>query len=282
MSNSYRHSHKRSTEKTLILMGKKLDKLENSNNQLSQINLEHQEKIKELGNIIDAHMETTNNHIALIANFARHDITNYIQNMDAILCTTNIKELLPDVHNRLLANINSIREVMSNFASLVPHSQDGVFSVTQLLGAAEALNRDLLVQNKIRFFKDYPELDITMRSSFQLLLQVIVNLINNACKEECYLEGMAYDKMIKLSYELSESNFLKIRVFDNGLPIPEDKIEKIFFYGFSETGGSGIGLFHARYLCGLLKGRLLVENSTDDIYTKCFCIELPIERLENV
>ena len=40
-----------------------------------------------------------------------------------------------------------IREVMGNFAQLVPHGQDGIFKVNSLIGATEALTRSMLEGN---------------------------------------------------------------------------------------------------------------------------------------
>ena len=53
--------------------------------------------------------------------------------------------------------------------------------------------------------------------------------------------------------------------------------KKIFDYGVSSTGGSGIGLYHVQWLCTSYKGDIQVHPlASGGLYTKCFTITLPL------
>jgi sensor histidine kinase regulating citrate/malate metabolism len=69
---------------------------------------------------------------------------------------------------------------------------------------------------------------------------------------------------------------LTIEISDNGKEIDEKEKDKIFEFGYSTTGGSGIGLYHARYLCELFDGNIEINFKKNDNFTKSFLIHLPI------
>ena len=81
---------------------------------------------------------------------------------------------------------------------------------------------------------------------------------------------------IKFSAHCQEKVFV-LKIFDNAHHIIFDNPKTIFEYGVSSTGGSGIGLYHARYLCDLYKGDIQVQElEPNGEYTKYFVITLPI------
>lgn len=59
------------------------------------------------------------------------------------------------------------------------------------------------------------------------------------------------------------------------MKINEKDVEKIFDFGYSTTDGSGIGLYHAKYLCELFNGKIEVRFEKND-YCKTFLVHLPI------
>ena len=74
-----------------------------------------------------------------------------------------------------------------------------------------------------------------------------------------------------------DQDVFKLEIRDNGCTISEENISKIFDYGYSTTGGSGIGLYHAKYLCEqYFEGSIKVKVNTFGIYNKVFFIILPI------
>lgn len=230
------------------------------------------EKINKLGNTIDAISKSHENHISYLANFARHDIKNTILSMDSILTVTPPNEFNEDIVKSLSVYLEVIGMTIENFAKLVPYSSNGRYKLENLFIAVELLTRaDMQNHNvklKLIFDRDSnTEIDL----SFQALLQVINNLIINALKS---FDGST-EKIIELEGKVSE-NCLKIRISDNGCEIPIENVEKIFDYGFSTTGGSGIGLFHAKYLCEQGNGEICLDLNPNNGMNKSFLITLPI------
>ncbi|MGF1636481.1 MAG: ATP-binding protein [Cyclobacteriaceae bacterium] len=166
-----------------------------------------------------------------------------------------------------------IRETISNFSKLVPFSGDDKFEFNDLLVAIELLNRESFYFNKIELVKQCDETSFTFNLPFQSVLQMINNILINAIKA---FEELEINKKIKIVAEFDRKVFY-IKIYDNASKIPFKDINTIFDYGVSSTGGSGIGLYHAKYLCDLYKGKIEVFELDDkDEYNKYFLITLPL------
>ena len=242
-----------------MLVQKKLDELEI--------------QVKLHGKNIDAIGKSHDTHITMLSNFARHDIKNSVQSMDSILGANTLEELTPKHLESLKLNSKIIRETIDNFSKLVPYSERDYFNFEQLITAVELLNRENFYLNKIKLIKEIPEGDYNFNLPFQSVLQMINNIIINATKA---FDESTKDRKIKISLDYNNEYF-SIKIFDNASKIPFPKIDSIFEYGKSSTGGSGIGLFHARYLCNLYNGNIsAIELTEDPIYSKYFLINLPI------
>lgn len=242
-----------------MLVQKKLDELEI--------------QVKLHGKNIDAIGKSHDTHITMLSNFARHDIKNSVQSMDSILGANTLEELTPKHLESLKLNLKIIRETIDNFSKLVPYSERDYFNFEQLITAVELLNRENFYLNKIKLIKEIPEGDYNFNLPFQSVLQMINNIIINATKA---FDESTKDRKIKISLDYNNEYF-SIKIFDNASKIPFPKIDSIFEYGKSSTGGSGIGLFHARYLCNLYNGNIsAIELTEDPIYSKYFLINLPI------
>ena len=69
---------------------------------------------------------------------------------------------------------------------------------------------------------------------------VIDNLISNARKKEIKA------KHIEVTIDVTEKKNLELRIKDDGIGISNEDLKTIFDFGFSKTGGSGIGLYHVK------------------------------------
>ena len=229
------------------------------------------ERIDKLDKTIAALSESHDNHISYLGNFARHDVKNSIQSMDSVLSTNSLEEINDDHLKSLKTNLQVIRETMDNFSKLVPYSQDKKFALVSLISAVELLNRNTFFSEKITFIKDFDKSNKgKINLPFHSILQMLNNLIINALKS---IEGQN-DKKIIIEAEVTDK--LTIKISDTGVPIDKDKISKIFEFGYSTTGGSGIGLYHARYLCELFNGSIDLINTSETGYTKSFLLNLPL------
>lgn len=226
----------------------------------------------ELKNMSRALSKSHDNHISYLGNFARHDIKNAILSMDSILTTTEPEEFDKDVISSLSGYLKVIKNTMDNFTDLVPYSSNGTFKISTLFTAIRALTRADMQKDNIDlilvFDKESKE---EINFPFQTMLQIIHNLIINSIKalgkiesKKIYIEGYVEDK-----------NFI-VTVSDNGREIQDEEKEKMFEYGYSNTGGSGIGLFHAKYLCTDLNGDIDLFSEPKKNMSKTFCITLPL------
>ncbi|WP_445750052.1 sensor histidine kinase [Polaribacter sp.] len=229
------------------------------------------------GKNIDAISKSHDIHITMLSNFARHDIKNSIQSIDSVISTNTSDEITDEHLNSIKLNLKIMRETIENFSKLVPHSDKDKFSYSSLVTAVELLNRDNFYENKISLIKENNlEHEIYFSLPFQSVVQMTNNIIINATKA---LSKIDSNRKIKFSVDKSEE-FLKISIFDNGEEV-EKKIEnKIFDYGISNTGGSGIGLHHAKYLCELYNGSIEYCPLENNEYKKYFLISLPIINTE--
>ncbi len=222
---------------------------------------------------IQAISKSHDNHISYLGNFARHDIKNAIQSMDSVFSTTKPREFDDSTINSLSTYLDVIRNTIDNFAKLVPYSTSGKFTLDTLLIAVELLARGDMQKNEIEMKFEYPKnSEILIELPFQVILQMINNVIINAIKA---LESIEIKKML-ITASIDHDVF-KIEIKDNGCTILEDDLSKVFDYGYSTTGGSGIGLYHAKYLCEqYFEGSIKVKVNTPGIYNKTFFITLPI------
>lgn len=210
-------------------------------------------------------------HISYLGNFAKHDIKNAIQSMDSVLSTVEPENFTHGHISNLKGNLNIIRNTLNNFSQLIPYSKDRKFELKNLLIAIELLTRNELNKNKITFVQEYPkEIDIYLNLPFQSVLQMFNNLVINAIKALSYKAN----PIIKLSAFIDE-DYLKIELLDNGEPIHENDFDKIFDFGYSTTGGSGIGLYHAKYLCTQFNGKIEAIR-TNGAFSKIFKVNLPL------
>ncbi|WP_203257748.1 sensor histidine kinase [Hyunsoonleella ulvae] len=98
------------------------------------------------------------------------------------------------------------------------------------------------------------ELDIDIHLIEQVLINLILNAID-ACIEED-------TPKIKVLASQNQNRDILIKVYDNGLGIPEDILENIFVPFFtSKATGSGIGLSLCKQIMLLHKGKIMVKSA---------------------
>ena len=109
------------------------------------------------------------------------------------------------------------------------------------------------------------------------LEQIMTNLLDNAAK---YSSGNALVK-IQANYL---NDFIEIKVFDEAVKIPQDKLEKIFEKFTRITNpltqkveGTGLGLFITKALVQKLKGSICAQNYENG---NVFLLKLPVASIE--
>lgn len=231
------------------------------------------EKIVKIEKQRDMMYSALEKHVEYLTNFTSHDVKNAIQNMDSIVSSLDLKNVTSEEIDTIKTCLNSIRQSLNNFSSLVPNSTKKEFKLMELFKAAELINRSELKKRKITYELNIDKNDKrTINQPFHNILQVLNNLILNSIKA---LENVSDSPKIYIECKIIDDK-LDIIVCDNGCGIPENNQDKIFEMYFSTTNGSGIGLYHAKYSLEKMKGTIRLLKSFSNFKTSVK-IEIPIK-----
>lgn len=122
---------------------------------------------------------------------------------------------------------------------------------------------DLYNEYPVEFDFDEDASTITL-GQYRWLQRAITNLVEN---------GIKYCKTKVSVYVTAENNSVILTVTDDGIGIPQDKLNQIFDFTYQinelNEDGYGIGLSIVRHVCDLCKGIFYVE-STPEIGTKFY------------
>lgn len=239
-----------------IVLSKRIDKL--------QEELEHHQ------NLLLAVNKANDMHVEQLSNFVRHDMKNAIQGIDGTLYNAKKNNLIPSaIQEELDTALSLLRGSLDNFSRLIPSSRNTTTTLPQVLNAVEMLSRNELQKQSIEAIFDYDRQSVMpIHYSFQSLVQVLHNLVINAYN--AFTDQVEKKLLLKGTIETGSC---RLCLYDNGIPVEQDRREVIFKYGYSTTGGSGVGLFHARSVITEMKGTISIIDSDRPEYTKCFIIE---------
>ncbi|MDR0830839.1 MAG: HAMP domain-containing histidine kinase [Prevotellaceae bacterium] len=231
-----------------------------------------QQDIDNQKNVLSAVSKDNERHIIFLSNFLQHDMKNAIHSMDGILSTISNNTISNEELKTLKTSLDVLRQTINNFKELIPHSQNGEFTLNALLSSVEALARGSMKDIEYDFNYDTKSA-IIINHSYQALLQILHNVIINATKS---MENVS-EKKLYVSANIDNAK-CEIKIADTGIEIPKENTDKIFTYGFSTTAGTGIGLFHAKYVCDTFKGTINVNTKCSKPFTKEFIINFPIKK----
>lgn len=239
-----------------IVLSKRIDKL--------QEELEHHQ------NLLLAVNKANDMHVEQLSNFVRHDMKNAIQGIDGTLYNAKKSNVIPrDIQEALDTALGLLRGSLDNFSRLIPSSRNTTTTLPEVLNALEMLSRSELQKQSIEALFDYDrQADFPIHYSFQSLVQVLHNLVINAYN--AFTDQAEKKLLLKGTIE---TGCCRLCLYDNGMPIEAERREIVFKYGYSTTGGSGIGLFHARSVITEMNGTISIVDSDIPGYTKCFKIE---------
>lgn len=201
-----------------------------------------------------------------------HEIMNSVTPISSLssslntLLTRNIKDNYLDQKN-LDYLINGLNAVQDRSESLIKftesykkltqikHPDYSKINVSSLFETVLTLHKTEIDKLGIKATYSFDE-DLELLADKLMIEQVIINLVKNAIE---ILEN-AKDPTLELKC-FKENEYMTIQVIDNGLGIPDDKIDKIFIPFFTtKEEGSGIGLSFARQVMRLHKGNIFVKS----------------------
>jgi two-component system CheB/CheR fusion protein len=148
-----------------------------------------------------------------------------------------------------------------------------------VLARAIEASRPLMDRHGHEFQMDVSQAPLPVKGDAMRLMQVFVNLLNNAAK---YTPSGG---RIRLDAELGDGEII-VRVHDNGRGIPSEALERVFelFMQVSpeprgEQGGLGVGLALVRRIVELHGGRVVARSEGEGMGST-FSVFLPLETQE--
>jgi two-component system NtrC family sensor kinase len=213
-----------------------------------------------------------------------HEINNPIAGMQNCLKRISDK---PDNIKQNLQYIELMEEAINKIKNVVQgllnfsRKEEIKFNDVDLRSVVEnvlLLTSYQLEKSQIGFAKNYESNLPLVKGSSNHLEQVVLNLLINAIDSinELKLTNPDSKGVIKINI-LKELNFLKLEISDNGVGIPQEKINHIFdpFFTMKKIRqGTGLGLSVSYNIIAQHHGKIEVENNLTGGVT--FSIYLPL------
>lgn len=230
--------------------------------------------IEHLKQLLNSTNRENDRHIEHLSNFVRHDMKNAIQGLDGIIYNAaDDRAISKETLEQLKMAVSLLRSSLDNFAKIIPSSREQTTMLPDILVAVEMLSRYDIQQRKVNAVFNYDRnLTAQITHPFQTMVQIVDNFVLNALNAF----GNQLDKKLLVEGTIEGDRCL-IAIHDNAPHVPESDRERIFEYGYSTTGGTGIGLFHAKSVMDEIGGSIVLTDSNSKDYTKCFIIEFPLQ-----
>lgn len=220
---------------------------------------------KELRDARDKADESNHLKSAFLANMS-HEIRtplNAIVGFSNLLSTAETKEemeefveIIESNNSLLLQLIDDILDLSKIEAGTLDFEESN-FSVNSMLDEIVHSAWFRIKNEKVQFTISKGLSECTIRTAKNRLMQVIINLVNNAIK-------FTEKGTITVGYDyLEKENLLKFFVKDTGIGIPKDKLNDVFgrfvkLNSFAQ--GSGLGLSICETIIHAMGGRIWVES----------------------
>jgi len=164
-----------------------------------------------------------------------------------------------------------VQRVMDFSKPYPPHKE--TVDLNKIIDEAIRLSLSTLRKRDIALLKDVAPDLTTCRVDSQMIEQVLVNLITNACQA---MEGIERTKLLEIASGVQDGRII-LRVSDSGPGVPPSLREKVFDPFFTtRKDGSGIGLSFSQRIVSDHGGELHVGTSRWGGAE--FRIELPIAK----
>ncbi len=234
-----------------------------------QMQLVNSSRLSAIGEMAAAITHEINNPLAVI--LGRCEMLNNV---------LNTGKLDTDTIRGIVSNIETtgrrIEKIVKSMRSLAHQQDEGElepYSVNQIFEESLSLCQERFKNHGIDLKTEFLSPDMTINCRPHQLVQVLVNLLNNAS------DAIANktEKWIRLTArnEATEGqNKLRIRICDSGDSIPENIRQKLFQPFFSTKRvqyGTGLGLSISQNLIKNHGGKLYYDDSENHT---CFVIEL--------
>lgn len=217
---------------------------------LSSIAGEDKKEILGLQHHIGIATSTINNHLVYLKN--RMEKGKSIPNDDLVdiiskvsLQTQKISSIVKFITK---ANYNlKTEKIEKDLVSFIKQYVENVYTQYKEIALDNKnVNIKVNLEKEFEFICEFKPLEIII---------IIDNLVNNSIK--------ANATNIELKLAKLNVNGIELRVKDNGKGIKPEIADRIFNFGFTTTGGSGIGLYHVSQIVKKMKGTIDINSSIE-------------------
>lgn len=172
------------------------------------------------------------------------------------------KEAIIDDFSRITRNAERIQHIVKNLKTFGKKEEDALLREVHINSIVETAYELFFNENQtnskitILLGNDIPK----VRGSFWDLVQVIVNLLQNACQAQA---GSRNDVVVSTRFDTA-SQKVNISIKDSGTGIAPNDLKKIkerFYTTKTDSGGMGLGLFISSGIVKRHKGELEIDSS---------------------
>ncbi len=175
----------------------------------------------------------------------------------------------------LTNNVEHIKEIVKMQQTYAKASGvEILITIDEIMDDAIQINEAGLKRHGITLKKELDDIGIVSVDK-QKILQILVNLINNA--KYALTNSKKDDKLLTIKSSTNEK-MIKVEIIDNGIGIADDNLKKIFRHGFTtKTNGHGFGLHSGALAAKEMGGSLAVHSDGLGLGAK-LVLEVPLKR----
>ena len=227
--------------------------------------------------------EQRNSFISHAAHELRNPITAlntrvYLMNKKEQVTTTDV-EKVEQIVKKMNALVSGLLDFSRYQSGRIPLTFESVI-VQKVLGDVQDIQQPEADKENQTLVFEMPDEPITMVADELRLYQIVTNLVSNA------LHYTQPDGIIRvsLSYTDDTNSEIMLKVTDNGLGIPQDKLESLFqpFFRVEQASGvqgAGLGLSITKQLVEAHGGEIRVESEIGVGST--FIVTIPVATLND-
>ncbi|TNE51343.1 MAG: HAMP domain-containing histidine kinase [Deltaproteobacteria bacterium] len=224
-----------------------------------------------------AHDIKSANHIIMgnveMAEFLRNKLLETMPQDPALLDLLND---MASTHQDTLLGTKMLQRLVNTLLSVSRPSEtvQEPFNVVEVIENAVLLSR-VNILRKGRMSVDLPSEPVMLQGSPHRLLQLLNNLLTNAC--QALNKNRPIDNRVSVSLQQTDTHVC-VMIRDTGKGIPEDVLPNIFhaFYTTKGQSGNGLGLAICQQVAKEFEGNIFCESTLGKGTT--FTITLPLQR----
>ncbi|MFZ3059688.1 MAG: ATP-binding protein [Candidatus Methanoperedens sp.] len=241
---------KKETEERVEELKKDLKQTEKQILFLKSVTGEDKKELLGLQHHIGLATSTINNHLMFLKDKIekRQSVSNedLIKIIDKISLETQKIASISAFHTK--ANFNLMSEkIEKDLVSFIKQYVENVYTqYKKITSINDKLNIKVKSEDNFEFIYNFKPLEFII---------ILDNLINNSIKAKA--------NNIEIIMNRLNKNGIELRIKDDGIGIPTKNINKIFDFGYTTTGGSGIGLYHVSQIVKKINGTISVNNSLE-------------------